>query len=143
MGLAFDVLSFLLVLTSIPLAFIVYKFATKDESARLQTFLGEKTLTYAMLGLLLLLIVPYGAFLLLPIILSLSFVSPAGRLDWRENRTQRLLAIVLVFLMLGVSGFVPLDSPRAPEEWGEPFATENPYAPAWPSSEQYLSLIHI
>ena len=59
MGLAFDVLSFLLVLASIPLAFIVYKFATKDESARLQSFLGEKTLAYAMLGLLLLLLVPY------------------------------------------------------------------------------------
>lgn len=137
MGLAFDVLSFLLVLTSIPLAFIVYKFATKDESARLQSFLGEKTLAYAMLGLLLLLLVPYGAFILLPVILSLSFLSPAGRLDWRENRTQRLVAIGLVLLMLGVSGLVPLDPPRAPEEWGEPFATENPYAPAWPSSEQY------
>ena len=96
MGLAFDVLSFLLVLASIPLAFIVYKFATKDESARLQSFLGEKTLAYAMLGLLLLLIVPYGAFILLPIILFLSFVSPAGRLDWRENRMQRLVAIGLV-----------------------------------------------
>ena len=117
MGLAFDVLSFLLVLASIPLAFIVYKFATKDESARLQSFLGEKTLAYAMLGLLLLLLVPYGAFILLPVILCLSFLSPAGRLDWRENRTQRLVAIGLVILMLGVSGLVPLDPPRAPEEW--------------------------
>ena len=32
---------------------------------------------------------------------------------------------------------MPTDTPRAPEEWGEPFATENPYAPAWPSSQQY------
>ena len=32
---------------------------------------------------------------------------------------------------------LPTDAPRAPEEWGEPFATENPYAPAWPSSQQY------
>ena len=32
---------------------------------------------------------------------------------------------------------MPTDTPRAPEDWGEPFATENPYAPAWPSSQQY------
>ena len=93
-------------------------------AARLQSFLGEKTLAYAMLGLLLLLLVPYGAFILLPVILFLSFLSPAGRLDWRENRTQRLVAIGLVIMMLGVYGLVPLDPPRAPEEWGETFATE-------------------
>ena len=50
---------------------------------------------------------------------------------------RRLMAGLLVLLMLGASGFMPTDTPRAPDEWGEPFATENPYAPPWPSSQQY------
>ena len=43
--------------------------------------------------------------------------------------------------MLGLSGLMPSDKPRSPEEWGEPFAKENPYAPAWPASEQYTWIL--
>ncbi|MBF15080.1 MAG: hypothetical protein CMA97_06165 [Euryarchaeota archaeon] len=137
MGLAFDAVGFLLILASIPLTFGIYKLVTKDDSLQIKTFLGEKASKYAMIGLLLLLLVPYGAILLLPLILVLSFVSPAGRMDWSEHRNQRLVAVFLVFIMIGISGFMPIETPRSPEEWGEPFATENPYAPAWPASEQY------
>ena len=43
--------------------------------------------------------------------------------------------------MLGLSGLMPCDEPRSPEEWGEPFAKENPYAPAWPASEQFTWIL--
>ncbi len=137
MGLAFDAVGFLLIITSIPLSFGIYKLFTKDESLPFQSFLGEKTSKHVLVALLLLLLIPYGALLLFPIVFILSFVSPAGRMDWSEHRNQRILAIGMVMLMLGVSGFMPVETPRAPDEWGEPFATENPYAPAWPASEQY------
>ena len=137
MGLAFDAIGFLLILASIPLTFGIYKLVTKDDSLQLKTFLGENASRYTMIGLFLLLLVPYGAIVLIPLILVLSFVSPAGRMDWSEYRNQRLIAVFLVFIMLGISGFMPIEEPRSPEEWGEPFATENPYAPIWPASEQY------
>ena len=137
MGMAFDAIGFLLILASIPLAYGILRLVEKEEPPHFKSFLGDKTTLFAFAGLILLLVVPYGAFVVLPLFVALSFVSPAGRLDWAEYRNRRLLAGMLVLLMLGSSGLMPTDAPRAPEEWGEPFATENPYAPSWPSSEQY------
>ena len=137
MGLAYDAVGILLIAISIPLSFGIYNLFMKNESLPFNAFLGEKTSMHVLGALLLLLLIPYGALLLFPIVLLLSFVSPAGRMDWSEHRNERILAIGMVMLMLGVSGFIPVETPRAPDEWGEPFATENPYAPAWPASEQY------
>ena len=137
MGIAFDAVGFLLILSSIPLAFAIIRLLSKDETVEFTSFLGEKSTLYAFVGLFFLIVVPFGAFVVLPLFVLLSFVSPAGRLDWSEYRNQRLVAGMLVLIMLGASGMLPTDAPRAPEEWGEPFATENPYAPAWPSSQQY------
>lgn len=137
MGIAFDVVGFLLILLSIPLAFAIIRLLSKDDTVEFASFLGEKATLYAFGGLFSLIVVPFGAFVVLPLFVLLSFVSPAGRLDWSEYRNQRLVAGMLVLIMLGASGMLPTDAPRAPEEWGEPFATENPYAPAWPSSQQY------
>ena len=137
MGIAFDAVGFLLILLSIPLAFAIIRLLSKDDTVVFASFLGEKSTLYAFLGLFFLIVVPFGAFVVLPLFVLLSFVSPAGRLDWSEYRNQRLVAGMLVLIMLGASGMLPTDAPRAPEEWGEPFATENPYAPAWPSSQQY------
>lgn len=137
MGMAIDAIGFLLVLVSIPLAFGILRLISKDDSLEFVSFIGQRSTLYAILGLVLLLVIPYGVFVVLPIVVALSFASPAGRLDWTEFRNRRLMAGFLVLLMLGGFGFMPTDTPRAPEEWGEPFATENPYAPAWPSSQQY------
>ena len=81
MGLALDAVGFLLITTSIPLSFGLYKLFTKDESLPFKSFLGEKTSMHVLVALLLLLLIPYGALLLFPIVLILSFVSPAGRMD--------------------------------------------------------------
>lgn len=137
MGMAIDAIGFLLVLVSIPLAFGILRLVSKDDSLEFVSFIGQRSTLYAILGLVLLLVIPYGVFVVLPIVVALSFASPAGRLDWTEFRNRRLMAGFLVLLMLGGFGFMPTDTPRAPEDWGEPFATENPYAPAWPSSQQY------
>ena len=92
---------------------------------------------FASISLIAMLVVPYGAFTILPrrpIVRESCWSIGLG-----EYRNPRLL-IALVLLMLGTSGFIPTETPRSPEAWGEPFATENPYAPAWPASEQYTWL---
>tara|TARA_Y100000766_G_scaffold241994_1_gene220121 strand:- start:467 stop:1351 length:885 start_codon:yes stop_codon:yes gene_type:complete len=137
MGFAYNVLGFLLILASIPFAYAVHKLLQKEKALAFGQFLGPKTSWYSLAFLTSLLIIPYGLFAIVPVVFLLSIVSPAGRLDWSEHRNQRIVALSIVGMMIGIAGFVPVDSPRAPDEWGEPFANENPYAPAWPSSEQF------
>lgn len=85
-------------------------------------------------------LLPAGALVGLPVLLLLSFLSPAARQDWVEHRTPRLLTIGVAVLCLGGTGFLPVSQPVEPEEWGRPLFTENPHAPAFPASEQYTWL---
>ena len=141
MGLAASIAGFILVFVSIPLSFALHRWRQGEEAEPFDQFLGSKTSYFALASIAALWLVPYGLFVLIPLMFILSFSSPAGRIDWKEYRNERLIAVFIVFLMLGLSGLMPCDEPRSPEEWGEPFAKENPYAPAWPASEQYTWIL--
>lgn len=141
MGLVASVAGFILVFISIPLSYALHRWRQEEEAEPFDQFLGSKTSYFALASIAALWLVPYGLFVLIPLMLILSFSSPAGRIDWKEYRNERLIAVFIVFLMLGLSGLMPCDEPRSPEEWGEPFAKENPYAPAWPASEQFTWIL--
>ena len=141
MGLVANVAGFILVFISIPLSYALHRWRQGEEAEPFDQFLGSKTSYFALASIAALWLVPYGLFVLIPLMLILSFSSPAGRIDWKEYRNERLIAVFIVFLMLGLSGLMPCDEPRSPEEWGEPFAKENPYAPAWPASEQFTWIL--
>ena len=141
MGLVASIAGFILVFVSIPLSYALHRWRQGEEAEPFDQFLGSKTSYFALASIAALWIVPYGLFVLIPLIFILSFSSPAGRIDWKEYRNERLIAVFIVFLMLGLSGLMPCDEPRSPEEWGEPFAKENPYAPAWPASEQFTWIL--
>lgn len=141
MGLAVSVAGFILVFISIPLSYALHRWRQGEEAEPFDQFLGSKTSYFALASIAALWLVPYGLFVLIPLMFILSFSSPAGRIDWKEYRNERLIAVFIVFLMLGLSGLMPCDEPRSPEEWGEPFAKENPYAPAWPASEQFTWIL--
>ena len=141
MGLVASAASFILVFISIPLSYALHRWRQGEEAEPFDQFLGSKTSYFALASIAALWLVPYGLFVLIPLMFILSFSSPAGRIDWKEYRNERLIAVFIVFLMLGLSGLMPCDEPRSPEEWGEPFAKENPYAPAWPASEQFTWIL--
>ena len=141
MGLVANVAGFILVFISIPLSYALHRWRQGENAEPFDQFLGSKTSYFALASIAALWLVPYGLFLLIPLMFILSFSSPAGRIDWKEYRNERLIAVFIVFLMLGLSGLMPCDEPRSPEEWGEPFAKENPYAPAWPASEQFTWIL--
>ena len=141
MGLAVSVAGFILVFISIPLSYALHRWRQGENAESFDQFLGSKTSYFALASIAALWLVPYGLFVLIPLMFILSFSSPAGRIDWKEYRNERLIAVFIVFLMLGLSGLMPCDEPRSPEEWGEPFAKENPYAPAWPASEQFTWIL--
>ena len=141
MGLVASAASFILVFISIPLSYALHRWRQGENAELFDQFLGSKTSYFALASIAALWLVPYGLFVLIPLMFILSFSSPAGRIDWKEYRNERLIAVFIVFLMLGLSGLMPCDEPRSPEEWGEPFAKENPYAPAWPASEQFTWIL--
>tara|TARA_B100001996_G_scaffold73655_1_gene54296 strand:+ start:3797 stop:4684 length:888 start_codon:yes stop_codon:yes gene_type:complete len=141
MGLAVSVAGFILVFISIPLSYALHRWRQGENAESFDQFLGSKTSYFALASIAALWLMPYGLIVLMPLMFILSFSSPAGRIDWKEYRNERLIAVFIVFLMLGLSGLMPCDEPRSPEEWGEPFAKENPYAPAWPASEQFTWIL--
>ena len=108
MGLAYDAIGFLLVLASILIAFGIDKLMAKDNALEFTQFLGPKTSIYALVSLICLLLVPYGLFVIAPLVFLLSIASPAGRLDWSEFKVQRIVAVCTAGLMIGVAGFIPV-----------------------------------
>lgn len=102
---------------------------------------GPLGLETALIGLVLLWLVPWGLLLLLPFILVLSVLSPAGRQDWRDHNKARITLCLCVVAMIVLGGCVPVQEPVAPESWGEPLLKENPNAPIYPASQQYTWLM--
>lgn len=89
------------------------------------------------ISILLLWVIPWGILVIIPLILGLSFASPAAREEWSKFKNRRIAIGIILLLMLNSLGFYPVSEPSAPEEWGKPLFTENPDAAAWPASEQY------
>ena len=141
MGLVASVTGFILIFVSIPLSFALHRWRQGENAESFDQFIGSKTSYFALASIAALWLMPYGLVVLMPLMFILSFSSPAGRIDWKEYRNERVIAVFIVFLMLGLSGLMPCEEPRSPEDWGEPFAKENPYAPAWPASEQYTWIL--
>ena len=99
--------------------------------------IGPNGVRMAFAFTLLIWILPGGALFAIPLLLVLSLLSPAGRQDWAEHRTPRILALSVAVLCLGATGFLPTSQPVAPEDWGRPLFTENPHAPVYPAGQQY------
>ena len=91
----------------------------------------------ASISILLLWVIPWGILVIIPLILGLSFASPAAREEWSKFKNRRIAIGIILLLMLNSLGFYPVSEPSAPDEWGKPLFTENPDAAAWPASEQY------
>ncbi len=92
------------------------------------------------IGVLLLWFIPWGIFIIIPLILAFSFISPAGREEWTKFRNRRIAISLVLLVLLNSFAFYPVSTPTGSDEWGEPIATENPHASAWPASEQYTWL---
>ena len=85
-------------------------------------------------------LIPWGVFVIIPVALTVSFASPAGREDWKLFKKRRIAASLALVIILNSFAFYPVSTPVGAEEWGEPISTENPYASSWPASEQHTWL---
>ena len=76
----------------------------------------------------------------IPIAIILSIASPASREEWSKYKNRRIAMSIVSILLLNLFAFYPVSEPEGAEQWGNPIATENPHAAAWPASEQQLVL---
>ncbi len=98
----------------------------------------DKAMMVGLAGFVVLMwLVPWGLFVLVPALVVLSFLSPAAREEWVNFKNRRIAIGIILVLLLNSFGFYPVSEPEGPDEWGNPIATDNPHAPAWPASEQF------
>ena len=93
-----------------------------------------------LIAIILLWVVPWGLFVIAPIFILLSVVSPAARNEWAEHKKRRISIILASIFLLSMFAFYPVTPPRGADEWGKPVATENTNSGIWPASEQYTWL---
>ncbi len=93
-----------------------------------------------LIAIILLWIVPWGLFVIVPIFILLSVVSPAARNEWAEHKKRRVSIILASIFLLSMFAFYPVTLPQGADEWGTPVATENTNSGIWPASEQYTWL---
>lgn len=121
---------------------IVFLKNSTDENNKMtvREVYGDKALELFLACIALLWILPYGAIAVLPLALLVSVMSPAGRQAWSAHGKFRTYAITAMIVILLMGGLVPTSTPKSPESWGQPLATENPNAPLYPSGQQYTWL---
>lgn len=117
--------------------YLYHRRNNESEEGHWTDSIGPNGVRMAFLFAVLIWIVPAGALLALPLLLLLSVLSPAGRQEWSEQRTPRLVALSVAVLCMGATGFLPVSQPVSPEDWGQPLFTENPHAPIYPAGQQY------
>ncbi|MAU73631.1 MAG: hypothetical protein ISR22_00785 [Candidatus Poseidoniaceae archaeon] len=99
--------------------------------------LGEYGIETLLISIFLLWIVPWGIIIILPVVLLISLISPAGRHSWKQFSRTRIYVVLSLCMILFAGGFIPAPEPISPSEWGEPLLKENPNAPIFPSGNQY------
>ena len=99
--------------------------------------LGEYGIETLLISIFLLWIVPWGIIIILPVVLLISLISPAGRHTWKQFSRTRVYVVLSMCMILFAGGFIPAPEPISPSEWGEPLLKENPNAPIFPSGNQY------
>ncbi|MAV44352.1 MAG: hypothetical protein CMA30_07775 [Euryarchaeota archaeon] len=133
------VITSLLMLTTVALwiTFFRRNAISKNEDFDHNQIIGQYGIEASIIGIILLWIIPWGIIFILPVLLLLSLLSPAGRETWKEFTKVRVYFVCSLLIVIFAGGFIPASEPISPDEWGEPLLKENPNAPLYPSGSQY------
>ena len=78
----------------------------------------DKAMMFGLVAFIALLwIVPWGLFILIPLILLVSFSSPAAREEWTKFKNRRIAIGIIVVLSLNSFGFYPVLDIRLTSVW--------------------------
>jgi hypothetical protein len=110
---------------------------SEDSDFDRNEIIGEYGIETLVISILLLWIIPWGLFIVIPLILLISLVSPAGRHSWKQFNRTRIYVVISLCMILLAGGLIPVSEPISPSQWGEPLLKENPNAPIYPSGTQF------
>lgn len=115
---------------------------SEDESSRKFTqYLGKSAVVIWYIGILMLWIIPFSSILVPVALITLSLLSPFGRMEWKEYRKQRIQIIATGLVIILTAGFIPATVPVEPSEWGQPLPVESS-SDIYPSGSESAWLIN-
>ena len=115
---------------------------SEDESSRKFTqYLGKSAVVIWYIGILMLWIIPFSSLLIPVALITLSVLSPYGRMEWKEYRKQRIQIIATGLVIILTAGFIPATVPVEPSEWGQPLPVQSS-SDIYPSGSESAWLIN-
>lgn len=115
---------------------------SNEESVKISSYLGKSGLSGYFAGIVLIWVTPLGAILVPLIILGISFISPFGRMEWKEYAQPRRQIVAIGFVMILCTGFIPATEPAKPSEWGAPLPLESTESSLYPAGNEYVWLLN-
>ena len=86
-------------------------------------------------------IIPFSSILVPVALITLSLLSPFGRMEWKEYRKQRIQIIATGLVIILTAGFIPATVPVEPSEWGQPLPVQSS-SDIYPSGSESAWLIN-
>lgn len=115
---------------------------SEDESSRKFTqYLGKSAVVIWYIGLIMLWIIPFSSVLVPVVLITLSLLSPYGRMEWKEYRRERIQITATGLVIILTAGFIPATIPVEPSEWGQPLPVESS-SEIYPSGSESAWLIN-
>ena len=114
----------------------------EDESSRKFTqYLGKSAVVIWYIGLVMLWIIPFSSILVPVALITLSLLSPYGRMEWKEYRRERIQITATGLVIILTAGFIPATIPVEPSEWGQPLPVQSS-SDIYPSGSESAWLIN-
>ena len=119
----------------------IYRNTENDNSRKFTQYLGKSAVVIWYTGILMLWIIPLSSILVPVALITLSLLSPYGRMEWKEYRKQRIQIIASGLVIILTAGFIPATVPVEPSEWGEPLPVQSS-SDIYPSGSESAWLIN-
>lgn len=115
---------------------------SEDESSEKFTqYLGKSAVFIWYIGIVMLWIIPFSSILVPVALITLSVLSPYGRMEWKEYRRQRIQIIATGLVIILTAGFIPATAPVEPSGWGQPLPVQSS-SDIYPSGSESAWLIN-
>ena len=112
-----------------------------DNSRKFTQYLGKSAVIVWYIGLVMLWIIPFSSILVPVALITLSLLSPYGRMEWKEYRRERIQITATGLVIILTAGFIPATIPVEPSEWGQPLPVQSS-SDIYPSGSESAWLIN-
>ena len=112
-----------------------------DNSRKFTQYLGKSAVIVWYIGIVMLWIIPFSSILVPVALITLSLLSPYGRMEWKEYRRERIQITATGLVIILTAGFIPATIPVEPSEWGQPLPVQSS-SDIYPSGSESAWLIN-